>query len=290
MLTNVELDHHATFASLDGAARGVSRVPRGPPARGHRVGPARAARAAPRRARRARLRRRASVAPDRRGLELSLARRAGAPGRARRAQRAQRRRRARSGAAGRRATPPRAIAGLAGFHGAGRRFQLLGRSARGALRVRRLRPPPDGGRRDARRGAHAGARAAAWRCSSRICTRAPRCSRATSAARWRTPTWSSCSTCTRRASAPRIIPASAACSIAEAAADAAHGRPVYWLPTLRRRRGRARRAARRRRRVPGDGRRRRRRARRAAGGRVSAAGDAARPTAGGPARRARSRA
>ena len=31
---------------------------------------------------------------------------------------------------------------------------------------------------------------------------------------------------------PRIIPASAACSIAEATADAAAGRPVYWLPTF----------------------------------------------------------
>ena len=37
VLTNVELDHHATFALAGGAARGVPRVPRGP-ARGGRSG------------------------------------------------------------------------------------------------------------------------------------------------------------------------------------------------------------------------------------------------------------
>ena len=46
--------------------------------------------------------------------------------------------------------------------------------------------------------------------------------------------------------------------IAEAAADAAGGRPVYWLPTLRGGRARAGRPARRGRSVRGDGRRRRR--------------------------------
>ena len=69
-----------------------------------------------------------------------------------------------------------AIAGLAGFHGAGRRFQLLGHTRAGRGRVRRLRAPPDRGRGDARRRAHARARGGWWRCSSRTCTRARRCS------------------------------------------------------------------------------------------------------------------
>ncbi len=87
-------------------------------------------------------------------------------------------------------------------------------------------------------------RTSAWSpSSSRTCTRAPRCSRASSGARWRSPTSSPCSTSTRRASAPRIIPGVSGLLIAEAAADAAAGRPVYWLPTLRRRRARAARAA-----------------------------------------------
>ena len=50
-----------------------------------------------------------------------------------------------------------------------------------------------------------------WRCSSRTCSRARRCSRASSARRWRWPTWWSCSTSTRRASAPRTSRASAGC-------------------------------------------------------------------------------
>ncbi len=45
LLTNVELDHHATFASLARAARGVPRVPARADVGGG-VGPPRAARAA----------------------------------------------------------------------------------------------------------------------------------------------------------------------------------------------------------------------------------------------------
>ena len=62
----------------------------------------------------------------------------------------------------------------------------------------RRRSPPRG--RSRRRG---------WsRSSSRTCTRARARSRASSAARWPAPTWSWCSTSTRRASAPRTSRAS----------------------------------------------------------------------------------
>ncbi len=47
--------------------------------------------------------------------------------------------------------PAQAAAALATFAGAGRRFETLGATASGARVVRRLRPPPDRGRRDARR-------------------------------------------------------------------------------------------------------------------------------------------
>ena len=55
----------------------------------------------------------------------------------------------------------------------------------------------------------------------------------------RAPTSPSCSTSTRRASAPRTSRASSGRLVAEAAADAAGGRAVLWLPALRRRRARA---------------------------------------------------
>ena len=49
-------------------------------------------------------------------------------------------------------------------------------------------------------------------------------------ARWRGPTSRPCSTSTRRASGPRTSRASAGCTIAEATADAARGGRVLWLP------------------------------------------------------------
>ena len=66
-----------------------------------------------------------------------------------------------------------AAAALADFGGAGRRFQPLGHTARRRDRGRRLRPPPDRGRGHDRRGAHAGAAPASSPCSSRTCSRAP---------------------------------------------------------------------------------------------------------------------
>ncbi len=156
VLTNVELDHHATFASLDELREAFRRVPRRPSARGH-LGPARAAGAA-RRARRP-LRRRGGD-PDRRGLMLPLA---------------SRRRCAwpfpvcttRSNAAGALRGRP---AGRRAGRARDRRPRRLPRSrpalsaARphraGCGRVRRLRAPPDGGRRHPRGGAHARAPAA----------------------------------------------------------------------------------------------------------------------------------
>ena len=70
-------------------------------------------------------------------------------------------------------------------------------------RRRRLRAPPDRGARHDRRRAHARARAASSRSSSRTCSRARATSTASSAPRWPRPTSSSCSTSTRPASAPR---------------------------------------------------------------------------------------
>ena len=83
------------------------------------------------------------------------------------------------------ADPAGAIAGLAGFHGAGRRFQLSRARAR-RVRVCMTTTPttrPRWRRRCARR-----ARSSTggwWRCSSRTCTRARPRSRGSSGARWR---------------------------------------------------------------------------------------------------------
>ncbi len=124
----------------------------------------------------------------------------------------------------------RGRAALAGFRGAGRRFQRAGRSRRRGARVRRLRAPPDRDRGDARGRAHARAAAAGRGLPAASLLAHARCSRASSARRSPPPTSSSCSTSTRRASAPRTIPGVSGLLVAEAAADAAGGRPVYWLP------------------------------------------------------------
>ena len=156
------------------AARGVPRVPGARARRRRRVGSARAARAAPRRAR---SRWSPTTCPrrgcDAGGSRFRLARRRGAP--------------ARSRARTTRSTPPRrsrrrgssgptcaaALAGLAGFRGAGRRFQALGaRRRRGAASTTTTRTTrPRSRRRCARR---ARSRTGGWwRSSSRTCTRAP---------------------------------------------------------------------------------------------------------------------
>ncbi len=259
VLTNVELDHHATFASLAelreafreflaGAAQAV--VWDRPELLELRGG----------RGRRLRRARRSSCSPAARafaGAAQEVALRG-----PRRAQRAQRRRGARGGAAGRRRRGARRSPALAG--------------------VRRRRPALPAARRTAPAGALVyddyahhptevaatlrGARTLAHRAAGRGLPAAPVLAHGAARARvrrarWRSPTWSWCSTSTRRASAPRTIRASAGCSIAEAAADAARGRPVYWLPTFADAEPVAARAARRGRPVRGDGRRRRRRAR-----------------------------
>ena len=67
----------------------------------------------------------------------------------------------------------------------------LGTTRVGRARLRRLRPPPDRGRGDARRRAHARAAGGSSPSSSRTCSRARSSSRASSARRWPPPT-SSC--------------------------------------------------------------------------------------------------
>ena len=99
-----------------------------------------------------------------------------------------------------------AIEGLAGFHGAGRRFQLLGADRARRGRVRRLRPPPDRGRGDAGGGAHARAPAAGGGVPA-----PPVLAHGAARARVRRGAGArrrggACSTSTPRASAPRTSP------------------------------------------------------------------------------------
>ena len=101
------------------------------------------------------------------------------------------------------ADPALAAAALADFSGAGRRFERVGTTPQRRRGGRRLRAPPDRGPRHDRRRPHARARAAWSPSSSRTCSRARNTSSASSAPRSRSPTSSSCSTSTRRASAPR---------------------------------------------------------------------------------------
>ena len=122
--------------------------------------------------------------------------------------------------------PAGAAAALADFPGAGRRFEHVGRTASGARGLRRLRPPPDRGARDDRGGAHAAPAPGRRRASSRTSTRAPRCShRDFGAALALADLRRRCSTSTARASARRTIPGVTGKLVADAAADAAGGRP-----------------------------------------------------------------
>ena len=170
VVTNVELDHHATTARWPRCARCSARSS---PARRRRSwGP-------PRRRRPARRTRRAwpSTCPtptlEARGSRFAWRGLEVAPARPRRAQRAQRG--GGAGGAARSRAPTRR-----GRGGAGRlRRRRAGASSasatthRGRARRRRLRPPPDRGRGDDRGRPHAAARGASSPSSSPTCTRAP---------------------------------------------------------------------------------------------------------------------
>ena len=208
VLTNVELDHHATFASLAAAGGRVPRVPGAGAHRGRRVGPPELLALVPAaggvevvaydvREPRARAGR----------LALRLARARGGARGARRAQRARRRRGARGGAPRRAPSRcSRSPAWLASAAPAGA-FSRSVRAPGGALVYEDYAHHPTEVAATLRAARTLSSTGGWWRCSSRTCTRARRCSRESSGRRWRSPTWWSCSTCTRRASAPRITPA-----------------------------------------------------------------------------------
>ena len=197
VITNVELDHHATYANLGELREAFEEF--AAPAAVRVLGPG------------VELRRATGDAVDRSAssdaehADRSLlggsrfvvdGRRRSSLQRPRRAQRPQRACRAGRAAARRACRPPRRRRRSPSFTGAGRRFEEHGRTPRGRARLRRLRPPPDRGAGHARGGAHARA-ARAWSpASSRTSTRARACSPATSARRSRSPTWSSCWTST----------------------------------------------------------------------------------------------
>ncbi len=157
VLTNVELDHHATFASLTELREAFARVPGAGERGGRRVGPAGAAGAAPRRAGRGRSLRRSRPArwPAARAFAGAATRCAWrCPART-----------TRSNAAA--ALEAARLAGARRCRGDRRAGRVPRRGPslpvaraqpRGGARVRRLRAPPDGGRGDARCSAHARAR------------------------------------------------------------------------------------------------------------------------------------
>ena len=158
VLTNVELDHHASFGSLAELREAFGEF-LARPAAGRGLGSARAARASARlreRPREIALRRaRAVDARPRGGSRFQLARARGSacgcPG----AHNALNAAAALEAARLAGADAARAIAGLAAFRGRRAALSAARRSAGGALRVRRLRPPPDRGRRDPAGRAHA---------------------------------------------------------------------------------------------------------------------------------------
>ena len=167
VLTNAELDHHTTYASqrdVDDTFRAFLALADRAAVVWDRPGAARAGAARPAG------RRRSTPTPelDRGRLALHARRRDRRAERPRRPQRPQRRGRADRGAA-RRRRPGRGAAALRDFEGAGRRFEASGPRRRCADR-RRLRPPPDRGRRDARRRPHARAAPGRSPSSSRTST------------------------------------------------------------------------------------------------------------------------
>ena len=233
VLTNVELDHHATFGSLARAARGVSRVPRAGARRRSscgtgpscsragaapsevEVGALRRARAAP-----------ASAVGSRFGWRGARGRADGARARTTRSTPPPRwRPRGSPGpTCGARSRGWRASAAPAGA------FSRWG-SPGGALLYDDYAHHPTevaATLRAARTLAHG----AWWRCSSRTCTRARSCSprefgRALALADV-VVVLDVYPARERAAGAPGV----SGLLIAQAAADAAAGRPVYWLPTF----------------------------------------------------------
>ena len=232
MLTNAELDHHTTYASqrdVDETFRAFLALGRH---RG-RLGPAAAARA--------RRRTRSPTTPTRRarpdGSRVRVRRRGGraracpALHNARNAAAALDRRRL----AG--ADVARGRAALAVFTGAGRRFERLGTTPAGALVVDDYAHHPTEVRAtiEAARTLAPRRVVAVFQPHLFSRTRAPgaRVRRRARAA----PTGSWCSRSTRRASAPRTSPASPGCWSPRRPPTPRGGRPVAWLPDVRRGRG-----------------------------------------------------
>ena len=226
VLTNAELDHHSTYASrLDLEATFAEFLARAP-VRIAWARPGLLALAGPGRdpLRRRRTRRRAG------GVALRMARARGAPHGARRPQRGQRGGRARGGLRGPAPRPRRPRRRSTSFRGAARRFEPLGATPAGAQRLDDYAHHPT----------EVAATLAAARTLapprviavfqphlySRTARPAPRVRRRAG----RSPTWSSCSTSTRPASGRRTSPGVTGRLVAAAAADAAGGRPVAWLP------------------------------------------------------------
>ena len=150
---------------------------------------------------------------------------------ARPAQRPERARRARA--------PPRRPAArstpraaLASFRPAGRRFEARGEAA-GVRVIRRLRPPPDRGRGDARAARELGARPAGRRLpAAPVLAHAAHPPRARARAR-AAPTWSWCSTSIPPGSGRgRARRRDAGSSWRRRRGRQRGGRPVWWLPTL----------------------------------------------------------
>ena len=140
--------------------------------------------------------------------------------------------------------PAQAAAALATFQPAGRRFEPRGERA--GVRVfddyahhaTEVEATLRGGARA--RAAAAGRRLPAAPVLAHRCT-----STASSAAHWPPPTWSWCSTSTRARERAEDYPGVTGKLVADAAADHAGGRQVWWLPDAATRRRRARRPARR---------------------------------------------
>ena len=206
MLTNLELDHHSTYASrLDlehTAAEFLARARHAivwdrPELTRLREGTVETLR-------------RADGAAGRRRRALRVGGDRGAPGRAGRTQRPQRGRgagrlpcrRGRRGRRGRRDS--------ADFTGVARRFELRGRTADGRHRLRRLRPPSDRGGRHHRRRAHAVAPPRGGRLPAASVLAHRRAVARVRVGAGARPTWRSCSRSTALASAPRTIRASRA--------------------------------------------------------------------------------
>ncbi len=174
------------------------------------------------------LRRRARA--DRRRLALRARRRRGralGPGRP---QRPQRRRRADRGAARRAPTSRGRGAALRDFQGAGRRFERLGTTAAGAEVVDDYAHHPTEVAATLEAARTLAPRRVVAVFQPHLFSRTQRAGARSSAARWRSPTRSWCSTSTRRASARRTSRASPACSSPRRPPTPAAAGRVAWMP------------------------------------------------------------